>query len=81
MEKFGIFELLDALSAIALDKEEPAPPVRAKGDDPVYRPPAYGQTESEDQGDTPSDPPAPPQKTGEYALDEFYRMHDSRAKK
>ena len=43
MEKFGIFELLDALSALAAadtdgDKTPPAPP---SADDAAYKPPAY----------------------------------------
>lgn len=81
MDKYGIFELLDALSAIAFNEDEgqektpSAPPEQSEPprDDPVYRPPVYG-----------NDEPAPPlssQKPGEYAINEFYRKHDERSKR
>ena len=80
MDKYGIFELLDALSAIAFDgkdeaEEQPAEPPQTPphGDDPVYRPPVYN-------GEEPSAPPQP-QNTGAYAINEFYRKHDERSKR
>ena len=77
MEKFGIFELLDALSAVVLDGEERQTP---KGNDPVYAPPVYAPTQH-DEKETVETTENPPQKAGSYAIDEFYRRHDSRAKK
>ena len=81
MDKFGIFELLDALSAIALDGEN-GTPAHPKDDDPVYRPPVYEQTEAQetkDEGENP--PPPPPKNAGEYAIHEFYRKHNERSGK
>ena len=72
MEKFGIFELLDALSAVVLDGEEKQSPQR---NDRVYDPPVYASAPTEEKNET------PPKKAGSYAIDEFYRQHDSRAKK
>lgn len=77
MEKFGIFELLDALSAIVLDGEEKQTP---KGNDPVYAPPVYAAPQPEEQKND-DKTENPPRKAGSYAIDEFYRQHDSRAKK
>ena len=44
MEKFGIFELLDALSAVVLDGEEKQSPQR---NDRVYDPPVYASAQTE----------------------------------
>ena len=88
MEKFGIFELLDALSAVVLDGEEKQSPQR---NDRVYDPPVYASAQTEEnlfgnitelwQKNNSEQNETPPKKAGSYAIDEFYRQHDSRAKK
>ena len=81
MDKFGIFELLDALSAIALDGNK-APSAPAKGDDPVSRPPVYEQREAPAPADeSKTEPSAPPKNAGEYAISDFYRKHNERSGK
>ncbi len=84
MEKFGIFELLDALSAITAaappsgeaeqkdSSAEPAAEKKKKTPDAAFAPPAYG---------TPEQTPAGTQNT---ALGSFMARHDAakeRAKK
>ncbi len=71
MEKFGIFELLDALSALtAHDRpasaDETAHP---SSDDRAFRPPDYGQ------------PQAAPTEKNEDALKAFLARHDAVAHK
>ena len=87
MEKFGIFELLDALSAIVLDGEDAPPEQTPRPSDGAYAPPVYGvppksapsETEEREQS---AHKNTPAQKNaGEYAIEDFYRRHDSRAKK
>lgn len=67
MEKFGIFELLDALSALtAPDAEKPSDePTRPQTSDPVCRPPSYGQI-----------PPEQPSPQKDGALSSFLARHD-----
>ena len=77
MEKFGIFELLDALSAVVRDGEEKQSPQR---NDRVYDPPVYASAQTEEKNNSEQNE-TPPKKAGSYAIDEFYRQHDSRAKK
>ena len=73
MEKFGIFELLDALSALtAQNGPEPDgdPPAAPRLPDGAFDPPAYGGE--------------PPQKTGgreNDALAGFLARHDAVARK
>ena len=45
MEKFGIFELLDTLSALILPEESPSPAPEAppRAGDRAFAPPAYGE--------------------------------------
>lgn len=46
MEKFGIFELLDALSALMQEeKTESAAPQTPKKEDAAFAPPAYGSAD------------------------------------
>ena len=88
MEKFGIFELLDALSALtALPPEEEGAPPKT---DSAYLPPNYPTFGSqEEQRSTPSaqknaDPAAEPPKSprpDQDALAGFYARHDAVAKK
>ena len=89
MEKFGIFELLDALSAIALDGEEQttaadeaqsaaprsSPP---RQDDSAYAPPVYAafSPDAQQAGQNEN----PPKTAGASAIEEFYKRHDSRGK-
>lgn len=79
MEKFGIFELLDALSAITAP-DSPAPPPSARDDAPqetrqndaAFRAPDYG-------GAVPAAQEAKPHADG--ALSSFLARHDEIAKK
>ncbi len=74
MEKFGIFELLDALSALTArdtaapndEKNQPSP------DDRTFRPPDYGQTATEQ---------TVPRQTNDDALSAFLARHSAVAKK
>lgn len=81
MEKFGIFELLDALSAIALDGEEKNEQAHPDGNDPVYAPPVYPTGEAEPKPSAEEPQKKPPVNTGEFAIRDFYKRHDTRAKK
>lgn len=70
MEKFGIFELLDALSAITAqnDSVPPAEPAPPKQPDGAFDPPAYES--------------GPAAKTGgQEALAGFLARHDAVARK
>lgn len=89
MEKFGIFELLDALSAIALDGEEQDAPKDGEGetapkaapprpDDSVYAPPVYTGYANEAQERKQNE--NPPKTAGASAIEDFYKRHDSRGK-
>ena len=67
MEKFGIFELLDTLSALILPEEkQPEPEKAPHAEDAAFAPPDY-------QG--PSAPPA-----GASALSSFLDRHDRTVK-
>ncbi len=73
MEKFGIFELLDTLSALTADKEpaEPTAPAAANktpGQDEAFAPPAYGAQPAKG-------------RTGADALQGFLSRHDAVARK
>lgn len=85
MEKFGIFELLDALSVITAQQIPEAEKPSAQ--DSAYMPPEYGssqsnlQTEPSPQKDAPA-PESKPQPHAEAdALAGFYARHDTIAKK
>ncbi len=78
MEKFGIFELLDALSAMAAAAEKPSPPEKeepkeetrgGRVPDPSFAPPAYDGT------------PAPLPSAPANALGDFLARHDAVAGK
>lgn len=72
MEKFGIFELLDALAALTAtppeEKDEP------KALDPAYLPPDYAGSGTNDESKA-----EPPKKSS--PLEGFYARHDAVAKK
>lgn len=75
MEKFGIFELLDALSALTAQKEEQASPpaeqtAERKRPDETFVPPSYGEAQS-----------APPAAHDADALAGFLARHDAVARK
>ena len=73
MEKFGIFELLDALSAITAATDAPAEESPSAMDE-AYKPPVYG--------DQPADAPkAPEPHTDTDALAGFLARHNAIAKK
>ena len=88
MEKFGIFELLDALSAIAASAEESAP----QSTDAAFAPPDYSPARppqsdggAPERDAPPKEKPAPPDK-GERssendALKGFLARHDAVAKR
>ena len=71
MEKFGIFELLDTLSAI-LTGENGAPaaeaPAKPSTDDAAFQPPSYSGAQPEEQAANP-------------ALSSFLAHHDEVSKK
>lgn len=82
MEKFGIFELLDALSAITAPSGDltapqsgpsdppPEKPAGPKKPDEAFQPPVYGTV-----------PPASPPPRESDALADFLARHDAVAKK
>ena len=73
MEKFGIFELLDALSAITETLEPPTPPLsetEKRTPDAAFSVPDYG-----------TELPPPPQETEAHAIDNFLARHDAFSKK
>ena len=77
MEKFGIFELLDALSAIAMP--DPAEINTPNTQDQAYQPPAYS-AENETRTDAvQADEEAP--RPGSDALSGFYARHNAIARK
>lgn len=87
MEKFGIFELLDALSALTAKKDEQsAPPVSASSapsvspsaEDAAFAPPQYipDQREKDPVPDTQAE--EPPRHD---ALSDFYARHNAVARK
>ena len=69
MEKFGIFELLDALSALTQEPEKEPEPT-----DPAFEPPIYPPAEGKEA------PDARMIKT-DQALEGFYARHAAVAKK
>ena len=75
MEKFGIFELLDALAALTAPAEEPKE--EKKTLDPAYLPPDYANAEKREE---PQEQPKPPKPEAD-ALAGFYARHDAVAKK
>ncbi len=75
MEKFGIFELLDALAALTEKTEEPKE--EPKTLDPAYLPPDYA---GENKREQPPEQPKPPKPEAD-ALAGFYARHDAVAKK
>ena len=77
MEKFGIFELLDALSA--LTARENASEEKSSAQDKVYLPPAYPAPEPPAEAQ-PTSKPQPPHPEKD-ALAGFYARHDAIAKK
>ena len=77
MEKFGIFELLDALSAAASAESASAPQPQAAPDpsDAAFSAPSYGvQTDAAERAPR----PAPPEKKD--ALASFLARHDKISK-
>ena len=88
MEKFGIFELLDALSALTAHETTPEN-ITPSQNDAAYQPPAYGNFEppqsaaqgtqgqtAQPQEGTPSEP-----RVESDALAGFYARHNAIAKK
>ena len=81
MEKFGIFELLDTLSALILPDGQPA--VRPeehtseapRAEDSAFAPPAYRGAPA------PAVPPAPAPPPASSALHSFLEKHDSAVKR
>lgn len=73
MEKFGIFELLDALSALTAQNVPPPaeePPAKKRQPDESFDPPAYGGEPQEKTGGRESD-----------ALADFLARHEAVARK
>ena len=76
MEKFGIFELLDALAA--LTAPDSAPKESPSLQDSAYLPPVYNaEPQPAEEEKTPPEAPRPEQD----ALAGFYARHDAVAKK
>ena len=88
MEKFGIFELLDTLSALLSVKSEPQQPEKESAPpsarDTAFAPPAYGGAEttapeiSANNNAEATSPEPPRQNT---ALSAFLARHDAVSKK
>ena len=78
MEKFGIFDLLDALSAFASAGKEAEGNKKQDLNSAAFAPPSYGAGQSGGQETAPEAPSAP--KQGE-ALSAFLNRHDSLSKK
>lgn len=83
MEKFGIFELLDTLSALTAangspEAEEKAEYARPETGDASFAPPAYGAPSP-----APSAPPPPDKNTSaeQSALAALLARHDALSKK
>ena len=84
MDKFGIFELLDALSAIAFEGDGNreneknddgfAPSQPPSESDPAYRPPVY-------EGRQEPTVPDATQRPKDFAIQDFLSQHDKRAKR
>ncbi len=56
MEKFGIFELLDALSAITAKTDGETPEERPNAHDKAFSPPGYGTDPSSQNAEEPTKP-------------------------
>lgn len=71
MEKFGIFELLDTLSALILPDGTASPPPKTnpRQDDAAFAPPAY------------AGPPPKPETSSSAALSSFLEKHEKTVKK
>ena len=77
MEKFGIFELLDALAAITAQENQHRDPPSAQ--DSAYLPPSYP---AQNTPEAPREEAQPAQSHPEKdALTGFYARHDAIAKK
>ena len=76
MEKFGIFELLDALSALTAPQNTPAPENTPPSMDDYLAPPAYAAPPKESA--PPADPFAafPPSEEKADAFSAFLARHD-----
>ena len=79
MEKFGIFELLDALSQITAGTDGQNPPSAPEKDDAAFAPPAY--TQDKNAPDTPKQQtadsdPLPRQNDPSKAFEEFLSRHN-----
>ena len=72
MEKFGIFELLDTLSALLLPDAPPDAPQKTapQKSDAAFAPPAYG-----------ADPPPAQPSSSATALSSFLEKHEKTVKK
>lgn len=77
MEKFGIFELLDALSALTAREDAPAAP--PKPEDAAFRPPAYSAESG--AASAPAAREEPPEAQRQSALGDFLARHDAIARK
>lgn len=78
MEKFGIFELLDALSAFTSAEKEQSVEQRPDASDAAFSPPAYGAGYDPSRAPAPAEPSAP--KQGE-ALSALLSRHEALSKK
>ena len=88
MEKFGIFELLDALSALASAGKEPQDSARPDANTSAFAPPAYpagydanlnARGAAGDNAGT--DAPLPPVRQQGDALSDLLSRHDKLSKK
>ncbi|MDE6273475.1 MAG: hypothetical protein K2L87_00300 [Clostridiales bacterium] len=77
MEKFGIFELLDALSQITAVENQPAQPQSPETNDAAFTPPSYG-SETKAEPTEAAQSSAPQQKASDpaRALEEFLSRHN-----
>ena len=81
MEKFGIFELLDALSQITADQNQAVTPQSPEPSDSAFTPPSYentGDTPVKKQPSAPTQEAAPAPQRGDpsKAFEEFLSRHN-----
>ena len=81
MEKFGIFELLDALSALTA-QAEPQKEIKPSAKDAAYQPPVYsaGESDRNTNAQGAQDKDVHPHAESD-ALADFYARHNAVAKK
>lgn len=77
MEKFGIFELLDALSQITAVENQPAQPQSPETNDAAFTPPSYGNAAEPEQPEAAQSGATEPKRNDpSKAFEEFLSRHN-----